>query len=212
MNTKITLYSLFVTCIVVANITASKLTEFTFPHLGEVIIPVGFIGFGLAFLCTDLLNELYGKEEAEKIIIPTITAMIVGWALVYIAIMFPPASIYPHAEEFATVMGDSWFVVTAGIITMALSQYIDINIFNFLRNVTSGKAKWVRNLGSTSISQLIDTFIFIMLAFVVFPGIGGGEVYPIAVALSMVVAQYIVKLMVALIDTPLFYIGAYFLE
>lgn len=209
MNLKLTLYSIFVTCIVVANITASKLTEFTFPILGDVIIPVGFVGFGLAFLCTDLVNELYGKREAEKIIIPTIIAMIVGWALVYLAIVFPSASVYPFAEEFATVMSGSWFVVTAGIITMAFSQYIDVNIFHYIRQITGESHKWIRNLGSTSISQLIDTALFISLAFVVFPTVGGGEAYALIVIANMIVAQYVVKLIVAGIDTPLFYLGVY---
>lgn len=207
MNLKLTLYSIFVSCILVANITAAKLTEFTFPLLGDVIIPVGFVGFGLAFLCTDLLNELYGKKAAEQIIIPTILAMIVGWSLVYISIAFPTASVYPFGEEFAQVMGGSWYVVSAGIVTMAISQYIDINIFNFFRNKTNGNYKWIRNLGSTSISQFIDTFIFIMLAFVVFPSIGGGQAQAIVVALNIVLAQYIVKLLVAVLDTPLFYLG-----
>lgn len=207
MNIKLTLYSIFVSCIILANVTASKLTELTLPYLGEVIIPVGFIGFGLAFLCTDLINELYGKKAAEDIIIPTILSMIIGWALIYIAIWFPSSSVYPLGDEFAAVMGGSWFVVTAGIVTMAISQYIDINMFNYFRNKTNGKQKWIRNIGSTSISQFIDTFVFIMLAFVVFPSIFNGNPQAIDVALGIVVAQYVVKLVVAVIDTPLFYLG-----
>jgi uncharacterized integral membrane protein (TIGR00697 family) len=95
--------------------------------------------------------------------------------------------------------------VIAGILTTFISQNIDVSIFHRLRAFTGGSHRWLRNLGSTSVSQLVDTAVFITLAFVVLPRVLGGTVSPLAAVPGLIVGQYVVKLIVATLDTPIFY-------
>ena len=212
IDTKSTLTVLFATAIIVANITASKVATFDLPVVGALVVPAGFVAFGFAFLMTDLLNELYGPSYARRVVNGTVLALIVAWALIYASIMMPSAPFYPLGEEFAAVLGGGATIITASIITILLSQNIDVIVFDVIRSATGDGHKYARNVGSTAISQLLDTVVFITLAFAILPRILGGEITPFAAIPALIGAQYALKLVVLLLDTPLFYLGATVLD
>jgi uncharacterized integral membrane protein (TIGR00697 family) len=203
---------LFATSLIVANITAAKIAFFELPLVGGVAVPAGFVAIGVSFLLTDLLGEIYGKDHAQNVVNATVLGLILAWALVYVSILMPVAPFYGAHDAFVTTMGGSGIIITAGIITTLISQNIDVAVFHRLNKFTQGHHKWLRNLGSTGISQFVDTAVFIGLGFVVLPLISGGSAVPITAAVSMVVGQYAVKLVVAALDTPLFYVISGFLE
>lgn len=190
--------------LLVANVTASKIAYFDLPLLGEAAIPAGFLGIAVAFLATDILGESYGKEAARHAVNSAVAGLAIGYAMVYASVLMPAAPFYPHAEAFETILLSSTSVFAASLLTLGVSQNVDVEIFHRLKRRTGIKA--VRNVGSTAISQLIDTALFIGLAFVLFPRFLSGTATAIDVAAGMVVAQYAVKLAVALADTPLFYL------
>jgi uncharacterized integral membrane protein (TIGR00697 family) len=198
---------LFATSITVANITASKLAWFTLPLIGDVSVPAGFIAFGLAFLCSDLMVEYYGKEYAHSVVNGTVIALVFAYSLIYVSIQMPVAPFYTGHEAYVSTLTSSGAVIAASIITIMVSQHIDVRIFSYFKQITSGEHRWFRNIGSTSISQGIDTVIFITLAFSIFPYIQGGNVMWGEALLLTIVGQYIVKLVVAGADTiPLYVI------
>lgn len=201
MNEKNVLTTIFATSVVVANITAAKLVFIDV--LWGISVPAGFVAIGVAFLCSDFLSERYGEQEARAVVNATIIALVVGWALIYVSLLLPTAPFYDDTA-FNAVMGSSSSIVIAGIVSMIVSQNIDVTVFHYLRSNTD---EWwfVRNIGSTAVSQCVDTVLFIGLAFVVIPYIIGGTVFPVVVAFQLFVGQYMVKLLVAIIDTPLFY-------
>jgi len=200
---------MFAVSIAIANVTAAKLAWFSIPFLGEVSVPAGFVAFGLAFLCSDLMVEFYGKEYAHKVVNGTVIALVAAYALIFIAISMPVAPFYGAHEAYITTLSSSSAIVAASIITIIVSQNIDVHVFSLIKEITSGEHKWMRNVGSTGISQAIDTVIFITLAFAFFPFLQGGEpMWGMALALT-IVGQYIVKLLVALADTIPFYLVVY---
>lgn len=203
---KSVLMTVFGVSLAIANVTAAKIAFIDVPLLGGVAVPAGFIAIGVAFLCTDLLGELYGREAARHAVNATIIALAVGWTLVYAAIWLPAAPFYEGSAAFTSVLGASTSIVAASILTMLVSQNIDVSVFHYLREHTSGRHKWLRNVGSTATSQLVDTALFIGLGFVVFPPVFGGTAVPLAVIPTMIVGQYVVKVGVAMADTPLFYV------
>jgi uncharacterized integral membrane protein (TIGR00697 family) len=203
---KATLTVLFAVSIAIANVTASKLAWFELPIIGGVAVPAGFVAFGLAFLCSDLMVEFYGKEYAHKVVNGTIVALVTAYALIHVSIIMPVAPFYGAHESFVTALSSSAGVTIASVITIMVSQHVDVRIFSFFKRVTSGRRRYIRNIGSTSISQAIDTVIFITLAFSVFPFIQGGNVMWGEALVLTIVGQYIVKLVVAGIDTVPFYI------
>lgn len=204
-DSKTVLSIVFATSLVVANLIATKIAFFQLPVIGRAPIPAGFFAIAVSFLCTDLLGELHGKETARRVVNATVFALGVAWVLVFTAIWMPSAPFY-DASAFNNVFGASGTIVTAGILTTLISQNIDVGIFHYLRSYTNGQQKWLRNLGSTSISQLVDTAVFILLAFWLLPQIMGGTLTPLAALPALIVGQYVVKLLVAVCDTPLFYL------
>jgi len=206
-NLKTTLTVLFGVSIATANVTAAKLAWFDLPLVGEVSVPAGFVAFGVAFLCSDLLVEYYGKDYAHKVVNSTVFALVAAYALIFISISMPVAPFYGEHEAYVTALSSSSAVIAASVITITVSQHIDVRVFAFFKSLTSGSHRWFRNIGSTGISQGIDTVIFITLAFAVFPLIQAGEPQMWGSALILtIVGQYIAKIGVALADTIPFYI------
>jgi len=206
-QTKPILTTIFAGAIVLANILAAKLTWFELPGLGGVAVPAGFIAFGVAYLCSDLLVEFHGKEYAASVINGTIITLIVGYGLIFTAIGLPTAPFYEGQQQFVNTLGNSASIVLASIVALAIAQHFDVKLFANIKNRTDGKYRWLRNCGSTFASQGVDTVIFITLGFAIFPelGLGGNPMWNWELV-SIILGQYIVKVLVAGIDTIPFYI------
>lgn len=192
--------------IVTANLTATKLSYFDLPVIGGVAVPAGFIAIAVAFLASDLMAELYGRQYAHKVVNATVVALGIAWLLVWAAIYLPVAPFFDAHDAYVMTLGSGGGIIVASIITVLIAQHVDVSIFHRIREATGSDHRWVRNLGSTSVSQLVDTVIFITLAFAVFPTFFTGDpVYGMAL-LSLIIGQYLVKLGVAVLDTPMFYL------
>jgi uncharacterized integral membrane protein (TIGR00697 family) len=205
--TRQTLTALFAGSIVLANILAAKLTWLELPIIGGVAIPAGFVAFGVAYLASDLLVEFHGREVAARTVNGTIFLLVVSYALIYLSVWMPTAPFYGGQSEFATTLTSSGSLIAGSIVALAVAQHFDVRLFDRLLKRTDGDHRWLRNCGSTVTSQLVDTVLFISLAFTVFPALGlGGSVTPLGQLGSIIVGQYIVKVGVAVLDTPAFYL------
>ena len=197
---------LFAVSIVTANIVASKVAAFQIPLLGEVLVPAGFLAIAISFLWSDLLAELYSKETARYYVNATILAQVFAYVMIWLAIEMPTAPVYELSSEYNAVLGAGKTIVIASILTMFVSQNLDVSVFHRIKSRTGEKYKFVRNIGSTSVSQLVDTTMFILLAFTFLPLLfGTNAITSVGVLFSMIVGQYVVKLVIALADTPVFY-------
>jgi len=203
---KATLTTVFAVSLAIANVTAAKLAFFQLPVIGGVAVPAGFLAIGVAFLCTDLISEFYGKETARAVVNGTVVALVVAYGLIYAAIWMPVAPFYPVHSAYVTTLGASANIVLASIITVLVSQNIDVSVFHAIAERTDARA--ARNVGSTAVSQVVDTSLFIILGFVVFPTLLGGTVTALAVVPSLIIGQYVLKLVVVLLDTPVFYVAS----
>lgn len=202
------LYSvLFVASIVSANITASKLTYIEIPYFGVIGVTVAFIPFGLALLFSDVLTELYGEKYARSVVNSTIISLIFVYSIIWITILIPSAPFYEYSEEYRQILGSSSSVMVASVIAFGFTQHIDISIFVFIKEKM--EYKWSRNIFSTVFSQMIDTVIFVGLAFMVLPYLFIGEPLSLMVFMGLVIGEYIMKFVVAISETPLFYLLTY---
>ncbi|AGM11928.1 hypothetical protein DNAM5_66 [Haloarcula californiae tailed virus 1] len=208
---KWTLGLVFAGVLVTANLTASKLVVYDIPFLGTFTGSVAAVAIGVNFFCTDLLSEVYGKKTARRVVNGTIFALIAAYALVAFAVWMPPAESYANNSQFSTIFNSSYPIILASIVSILVSQNLDVTIFHRFKSMTDGKHKWFRNLGSTATSQLLDTAFFTWLAFILLPPLFGGSALPYSVAASIIFAEYMVKLTVAAIDTPFFYAASGYL-
>jgi len=188
---------IFASLTVVANVIASKLVT-----VGNIVVPAGVIVYSATFLITDVLGEIYGKEYGKKAVITGFFANVLAVLAIVTALLWKPAPVgIDTAKAFDKVFGLTQRIVFASMVAYLLSQTHDVYAFHFWKEKTKGRHLWLRNNASTIVSQFIDTCTFITLAFY--------GVVPNEVLLSMIFGQYVIKVAIALLDTPFMYIATF---
>jgi len=164
-----------------------------------MVVTLGNVLYGSIFLATDLLSELYGKAEAKKGVWLGFYAMIFFLIMMQISLLFTPDPSdfsQPHLKALFTPM---FRIVAGSLVAYLISQFHDVWAFLFWKKVTNGKHLWIRNNLSTLTSQLIDSVLFCSIAFL--------GIWPMNVWFQVLITTYIMKLFVAIIDTPFLYLG-----
>jgi queuosine precursor transporter len=187
----------FVTNAILGELTGGKL--FT---LGPFTMSIGVIPWPVVFIATDLINEYFGREGVRRLTFMTIGLIAYAFVVVYLAIQVPAASFSPVTDaQFHAVFGQSLWIIVGSVMAFAISQLVDVGIFWLVRHKTGGKYLWMRATGSTVVSQLIDSFVIIGVAFWLPGKVKTSEFLMVAAA------NYSYKLLIALGVTPLLYVG-----
>ncbi len=181
----------FAGMVVISNIIAIKPVIF-----GPFIVPAAVLIYAATFLMTDVICEVWGKKEAQRAIIGGFIANIFLVIGVYLTIMWPGAVFWKKQEALVSILGLTPRIVLASMVAYLISQTHDVFAFHFWKTKTKGKYLWLRNNASTAVSQLIDTVIFITVAF-----------YGVMPVFSLIIGQYVAKLIIAILDTPFCYMG-----
>lgn len=182
---------------VIANIQVLKTVE-----LFGLTATLGNIIYGSAYLATDILNEKYSKSDAKKAVWLGFSSLIAMTIMMQIALVFEPGQSDFTQGALETLFGLIPQIALGSMAAYIVSQYFDVWIYDKFRNLfPSTSHLWIRNNGSTMISQLLDTIVFCSIAFY-------GQ-YPFDIWLEIFVTTYVIKLVVALIDTPFMYIAKY---
>lgn len=185
------LLGIFVVSLIIANIVSAKIVSF----LG-LVIPAAIVAYPLTFLITDVIGEIWGKEMANRAVKIGFICQLISLVLIGLSILLPVAPFADNQEQFVGIMKSSFRVVAASLVAYLISQSWDVWLFHKLKEKCNGKHKWLRNNASTLTSQMIDTAIFITIAFWgVVPNI-----------LVMILSQYLIKAVYALLDTIPFYL------
>ncbi|WP_435077558.1 queuosine precursor transporter [Halococcus sp. AFM35] len=209
---QVALIALFTTALVTSQLTATKVLGFAIPFSlpvvgAELILPGASLAYALTFLASDCYAELYGRRAAHVLVTIGFAMNLVLLGLVWATIAAPAAAssaVDPGA--FAAVLGASTNVVLGSLLAYLVSQNWDVFVFHRLRELTDGRALWLRNIGSTATSQALDTVIFVGVAFYLAPELlGVGSPLPLSVLVALGVGQYLLKLLIALFDTPVVY-------
>ena len=188
---RLIVFSLFFAGMAIAAVLASKIIL-----IADFAVPAGVLAYAITFACTDIIGEVYGEQTARKMVISGFIAMIAVIGLIQLAIVWPAAPFWDGQDNFQMVLGNSPRIIIASLFAYICSQTLDISIFSKLRKATKGKHLWLRNNASTFCSQLIDSAVFVTVAFY--------GVFPVT---EMIIGQWIVKMIIAAIDTPVVYLG-----
>lgn len=206
-NNLITLNVLFIVCLIIANVVTAKVID-TGVTLGStpILIPGAAITYALTFLCTDIIGELWGKEEANKAVWRGFLAQFVALLIIILTEQLPAHDNEVQAA-YSRLLGQTPMFVIGSLAGYLCAQRWDVWIFHKIRSRYHGKPsrRWIWNNLSTMTSQIIDTAIYIVIAF----GIGMGWLWMedgIILTIGMILGQYILKFCLAIIDTPFFYL------
>ena len=186
----ILLTACFAVLLVVSNVIAGKIML-----VGGVVAPAAVLCYSLTFAVTDTIAEIWGKERTVFIVNVGFIVTVLSALFIRLAIAVPAAPFWEQQEAFSQILGSNLRIVLASVTAYLVSQHHDIWAFMFWKQKTGGRHLWLRNNLSTGVSQLLDTSIFIVLAFY-------GTGIPL---LPMITGQYLLKLLITLLDTPLVY-------
>lgn len=201
----------FAVALVISNVITGKLIDIPISLFGSHIqVPSAVFCYAITFLITDVIGEVWGKKEANRCVIWGFISQVLASILIIIAQYLPAADPEMQAS-YEALLGQNWVFVLASLVAYLASQSWDVFIFHRVRdrmiagNPENVRKRWIWNNLSTMTSQIIDTVLFISIAF----GCGYGWLFDSAMwptLGAMCVGQYLTKAVLALIDTPIFYL------
>lgn len=189
--------------VIAANLQVNKGVMFNFGFF-DLEATLGNVMFAGIFLATDLLNEKYGLKEARKAVNISIFANLSFIFIMYFSTIFKGleySSNYNNALElFFSLNGGTFKAVLIGNLVYFISQNLDVYVYAKIKNWNSStKTLWIRNNGSTFISQLVDS----ILVTVGFSIVG---IFPFEIIIPIIITTVGIKYIAAVIDTPFLYI------
>ena len=192
----------------------------------QFILAVGVLPYPITFLCTDFISELYGRKRANFVV--WIGLLLNVWVLFILwlggALNPPEFAANPITEAmqgnvdipqeyaFYYIRHLTFGATLASMIAYLCAQFVDVHIFHYLKERTQGKKLWLRNNGSTLVSQLVDTTAVILITFLYTDALPIDESTDVLPQIFALIASgYLFKLVIALLDTIPFYIGTRYL-
>lgn len=205
------LYMILATALVTANCIASKVFVLPFSLFGSAVtLTTGALCYPFTFLVTDIIGEIWGKEKANIAVRWGFFCQLISTGIIIIA-RYLPAADAAMQTSYVTLLGQNWVFVLASLTAYTISQHWDVWVFHTVRDKYIKKhgstkgGKWIWNNVSTCTSQMLDSIIYVLIAF----GCGFGWLFDPAMRgtmFGMIVGQFLVKAIIALLDTPIFYL------
>jgi len=197
------LYVYSALAIIAGNIQVLKTVDFFY---SPESVALGTVLFASTFLCTDILSEHFGKDKANKNVLIGFFSFLFMTIIMLITIGFYPSTndfIQESLENIFTPM--SRFFI-ASMIAYLLSQYFDVWIYSKIKNLTSNNLLWLRNNVSTILSSLVDNTVFSIIAWII---LNPNPVTFYNVMMIYIFGTYILRIFIALFDTPFMYLSKF---
>ena len=189
------LIGLYVTFVLVAQILATKISVF---DLGFKTFfgPSGVLVFSLTYLMTDIVNEKFGRKETQKMILIAFVSQIAMMFFFWLGVKFPPAPFWQIQGTWEQIFNLVPRITFASWVAFLITENFDAYVYSWFKKLTKGKYLWTRNAFSSIPALLLDSLIFIPLAFL--------GIMPI---LPLIIGQTAVKWLVGLVNIPFMYLN-----
>ncbi|TCT23980.1 queuosine precursor transporter [Thiobaca trueperi] len=188
-----------------------------FGQSGSLSFTAGVLLWPVVFIMTDIINEYYGRRGVRFLSYLTVGLILYAFAFAYLAIALVPADWWVGIQAgqgvpdmqaaFSVIFGQGMWIIGGSVIAFLIGQIIDVTIFHHIRRATGGRYVWARATGSTLVSQLIDSFVVLYIAFVL-----GPQQWSMELFLAVGTVNYLYKFVVAIALTPVIYLGRYLID
>ncbi|MCB0735725.1 MAG: queuosine precursor transporter [Flavobacteriales bacterium] len=170
----------------------------------------GVLLWPVVFILTDIINEYYGKKGVRFLSFLTAILISYSFIMIYGAIGLRPADFWittrthvgiPDMDvAFQQIFGQGMWIIAGSLVAFLIGQIADVTAFHWIRKITGARMLWLRATGSTLVSQFIDTFVVLIIAFKI------GQGWPLKQVLAIGLVGYLYKFIVAIVLTPLLYL------
>jgi queuosine precursor transporter len=190
----------FVTVLVCSNLIGpAKVTQINAPIFGTLTFGAGVLFFPISFIFGDILTEVYGYAASRRVIWAGFAGLAFASFMAWMIVALPPAPFWDNQHEYEVAFGSTWRISLAGLIAFAVGEFVNSFIMAKMKIVSAGKHLWQRTITSTVFGEVVDTTIFMPLAFWN-SGIIPNDKIPL-----MIGAQIIAKIGVEVAFTPAVY-------
>ncbi len=193
----------------------TDLSFFGVEHL-SFNLTAGVIAWPLVFVLTDIINEYFGRRGVRIISFIAVGLIAYAFIIIYATIQLPPADFWQFRVQdgerlnmslaYNAIFGQGLWIIIGSLVAFLVGQFLDVTVFEFFKSKTGSKKIWLRATGSTLVSQLIDSFIVLFIAFY----IGAG--WSLSQVLAVCTMNYLYKAVVAIFSTPLLYIAHFVID
>ncbi|MEL7145659.1 MAG: queuosine precursor transporter [Bacteroidota bacterium] len=193
--------------------------------LGDYILDfnltAGVLIWPVVFLSTDIINEYFGKKGVKRISYFTVILVAYSFGIIWLSIGLSPADFWLEINKgdsgdfninfaFSRIFGQGINIIVGSLIAFLIGQLLDAYVFQKIKKATGQKMVWLRATGSTLISQLVDSYVVLFVAFYLM--VPEQFKWPVEEVLAVGTLNYIYKFVVALLLTPMVYLGHYLID
>jgi len=186
---------LYIAFILISNVAASKIAKFDL-GFSSFFAPSAVIIFSVTFLMTDIVNEKFGRKETHRMIFIAFLSQVAVSFFIWIILSLKPAPFWENQSAFESILGQVPRIIIASWIAFLISENLDAYIFAWVKELTKGKHLWARNAFSSLPCMVIDSILFVSIAFYGLQPIG-----------PIIMGQIVIKWLVGLIDVPFMYLN-----
>jgi uncharacterized integral membrane protein (TIGR00697 family) len=180
--------AIYIACEIISNVTAAKPVQ-----VGPIVVPAAIFLYAITFTLLDVLHHELGYRGLRSVIWAGFAANALLALYAWFAVALPPASFYRNADAFSRVLGSTPRIVIASLLAYVISSFTDREIYHWVVS-RWGAQPWLRVVSSNAVSTLVDSVLFITIAF--------AGVFPVV---SLIVGQYVIKMAVAVVSIPIVY-------
>jgi len=182
----------FVAVLLISNIASTKIVQF-----GAFTFDGGTLLFPLVYIFADILTEVYGFARSRRVIWLGFLCAAVMSLLLYIVQILPPAADWPNQAAYNAILGQAPRIVMASLIAYLCGEFLNSYVLAKMKLWTAGKALWTRTIGSTLVGELVDSTLFILIAF--------ASVLPGSLLFTLILSNYVFKTTIEVVFTPITY-------
>lgn len=191
-------------------------------------LTAGVMLWPIVFVMTDVINEYYGRKGVRVLSFLAVGMISYAFIMAYISIEIPPADFWPQSHlrsemnpqeleqlrvevgnynsAFRLIFGQGLWIIVGSLVAFLIGQFVDVWVFQGIRSMTGEKRIWARATGSTLVSQLIDSFVVLIIAFY----FGAG--WDLSLVLAIAVVNYAYKFSMAIVLTPVIYLAHFLID
>ena len=197
----------FVTVLVCSNLIGpAKIAQINLPLVGTLTFGAGVMFFPISYVFGDVLTEVYGYARARRVIWAGFAGLGFASFMATMVVALPPAPFWEHQRAYEIAFGAAWRVAASSMIAYFCGEFVNSYVLAKMKILTQGKWLWTRTIGSTIFGEAVDSMIFYPLAF------WGAGVIPNEQLPSIMLAQFIGKVGVEVVFTPVTYKVVAFLK